>query len=168
MTERWEKIFDFTDYSVSTYGRIRNDRRGTLVKQSINSRGVAKVGLYRDHIQHTRSVKVIVAETFVEGENEKFDTPVLLDGDPRNNRADNIVWRPRWFAWKYASQFELFEKYLDKGPIRDRKSGKVYKNVVDACIENGILVREVMITLVNKTPVFPTWQVFDWAREHNL
>jgi hypothetical protein len=164
MEETWAKIYDFTDYSVSTLGRIRNDRRDRLIRQSMSTRGVAKVGLYRDGIQYTRSVKVIVAETFVGGRTEKFDTAMLLDGDPFNNRVDNLVWRPRWFCWKYASQFLLFDKYVDKGPISDRKTEEVYDNVVQAAMINGLLVREIMISLVNKTPVFPTWQVFDWVR----
>lgn len=164
MEEHWSKIYDFTDYSVSTLGRIRNDRREHLVKQSMNTRGVVRVGLYRDRVQHTRSVKVIVAETFVGGRTEKFDTAMLLDGDPYNNAAYNLVWRPRWFCWKYANQFVLFDKYVGKGPVYDRRTEETYDDVVIAAKVNGLLVKEIMISLVSKTPVFPTWQVFDWVR----
>jgi hypothetical protein len=160
--ETWAKIYDFTDYSVSTQGRIRNDKRERLVSQSMNSRGVVRVGLYRNGQQFTRSVKVIVAETFVGGRTEKFDTAMLLDGDPFNNRADNILWRPRWFCWKYASQFEIMEKYIGKGPIVDRKTEEIYIDVAAAAVMNGLLVKEVMMSLVSKTPVWPTYQVFDW------
>lgn len=165
MEEEWRKIYEFSDYSVSSLGRIRNDRRQRMVQQSLATGDVVKVGLVKGGKQFTRSVKVIVANVFVDGRSEKFDTPMLLDGNPRNMRADNMVWRPRWFAWKYASQFLLMDKYVGKGPIKDRKTGEIYADVVEAAVANGLLFREILITLINKAPIFPTWQIFDWYRD---
>jgi hypothetical protein len=165
MKEEWVKIPDFTDYSISSYGRVRNDNRERMVKPSVTRSGMVKVGLYKAGAQYTRAVRLLVAETFVGGRSEKFDTPINLDGDQLNCRADNLLWRPRWFAWKYASQFLIIEKYVGKGPIIDRKSGVVYEDVVQASITNGLLVRELLMTLVTKTPIFPTWQIFDWYRQ---
>lgn len=165
MEETWAPIFEFPNYSVSTEGRIRNDERQRLVSQSLTQQGAVKVGLVKDGKQYTRSVKVLVAERFVSGQDDIFDTPMHLDGDQTNNSVTNLVWRPRWFAWKYARQFESIEEYIGVGPIKERKSGLVYEDIVNASITYGVLFYEVKLALVNKIPVFPTWHVFDWVVE---
>jgi hypothetical protein len=165
MTEQWVEIFDFPNYSVSNWGRVRNEDRGRLLKQSVTKQGAVKVGLVLGGKQYTRSVKVLVAEAFIPEDNDKFDTPMHLDGNQLNNRSDNIVWRPRWFAWKYARQFDDIDKYIDRGPVFDNTTGEVYKNIAEAGITNGLLFYEIHFAIVNKTAVFPIWHVFDWVRD---
>lgn len=163
MSETWETIQDFPKYSVSTQGRIRNDSRGRVVRPSRTIQGDLKVGLIDEcgH-QRTRSVKVIVAETFVRGREEFYDVPIHLDGDQTNVSADNILWRPVGFAWKYKQQFAHAHEFTQYGPLVSRKTGEVYDNVVTASIANGYLFREVLYSVVNKTPVVPGWDIFDW------
>lgn len=165
MEEEWAPINEFPNYSVSSYGRVRNDDRNKLVKISTTTQGAAKVGLVMGGKQYTRSVKVLVAEHFVKGYNENFDTPMQLDCNPLNNYATNIVWRPRWFAWKYARQFKDIDKYIDRGPVYNNTTGTVYKNIAEAGMRNGLLFYEIHFAIVNRTAVFPTWHVFDWVRD---
>jgi len=164
MEEMWIQLESFPNYSISSEGRIRNDERDTLVLPSRTRQGGLKVGLVNNGVQHTRSLKVLVAQTFVDGQTEIFATPIQLDGDQENVRADNIVWRPRWFAWKYTRQFEKIDDYIGVGPLSERKSGLVYQDIVEASLSNGVLFDAVNLALVNKIPVFPTWQMFDWIR----
>lgn len=161
MDELWAQIKEFPNYSISTNGSIRNESRTRLVKTSVTERGVVKVGLVRGGQQSTRSVKVLVAEAFVPGKTEKFDTPIHKDGNQENNNVNNIVWRPRWFAWKYHRQFDRAHNYSKVGPLKDRGSGIVYTNLVEAAIAHGLLFNEIHMSLVNKVPVFPTWQQFE-------
>lgn len=160
--ETWLKIKEFPQYSVSNEGRIRNEDRKRPVQVSHTQAGASKVGLVSGGKQYTRSVKVLVAEAFVEGRTTTFDTPINLDGDPTNNHAENIVWRPRWFACKYKMQFDDVHKYIGMGPIKNRQTGIEYVDVVEASIMNGLLFHEVHLALVSKSPVFPTWNIFDW------
>lgn len=165
MEETWFQIKDFPNYAVSSYGRICNEERGRIVKTSTTRQGGIKVGLTQGGRQYTRSVKVLVAEAFIKGRTHTFDTPMHLDGDQSNNHISNIVWRPRWFAWKYARQFEKIDDYIGLGPISDRKTGLLYSDIVEASLANGVLFYEVHLSLVNKMPVFPTWHIFDWVKE---
>lgn len=162
MDEIWVVCDEFPEYSVSSLGRISNTKRGKIVKQSVTQQGAAKVNFFKDGVRHTRSVKVLVAHAFVEGRTPTFDTPMHLDGDQLNNSADNLVWRPRWFAWKYKRQLEhteYFEAFTDK-PIKDIKTGLVYSNIVEAAMTNGLLFTEIRRSLLDQTPVFPSWHIF--------
>lgn len=164
MDEFWAPILDFPDYSISSLGRVRNDRRDKIMHPSMTKQGALKVGLVKGGKQYGRSVKVLVAETFVDGATVQFNTPMILDYDQTNCQADNIVWRPRWFAWKYARQHEDLDKYVGRGPLVDRKTGVFYNDIVEAATANGLLFYELHMSVVNKTPVFPIWHIFDWTR----
>jgi hypothetical protein len=160
--EIWRPIEAFPNYSVSNYGRVRNEDRGRLVVASHNPQGALKVGLVIGGRQYVRSVKVLVGEAFCGGPVGKHDTPMLLDGDQDNVRADNIVYRPRWFAWKYSRQFEAIERYVNGVGIRDRKTGVEYRDIADAALTNGLLCREILICIPTHGAVFPHWQSFEW------
>jgi len=161
--EEWDQIDEFPDYSVSSFGRIRNDIRDAPVCTSLTLQGAVKVGLMKGGVQYTRSVKVIVAERFVPQTNPMFNTPIHLDCDQQNNRASNLVWRPRWFAWKYAQQLVDIEHYYGSKPIMNLKTGVVYANVVEAAMANGLLFWELQMSAFNQIPVFPSWQLYGWA-----
>ena len=160
MDEKWSTIKDFPAYKISTNGEIVNRDTNRNIKLSTNKAGIVKVGLVYDGTQYTRAVSVLVAEAFVFGRDEKFNTPIHLDGNALNNRADNILWRPRWFAWKYARQFTEVTIYNAQGPILDLKTGVWYTDMMEAATENGLLVDEIRRSVIFRRPVFPTKQIF--------
>jgi NUMOD4 motif len=163
MDEEWKTIDEFPTYQISNFGRVVNQDTGRLIRESITRSNVVKIGLVSGDRQYTRSVKLLVAEHFVDGRSELFDTPIHLDGDPRNNIADNIVWRPRWFAWKYTRQFAEHEPGSERGPIIDLDTNDLYLDMVEAAIRNGLLVHDVWKSIYVKQPTFPTWQNFAFA-----
>ena len=163
MDEVWKHLPEFPDYWVSNLGQVRNENRDHILKPSLTKAGVLKVGLVRAGKQLTRSVKVLVAESFVPNTNELFDTPIQLDGDPLNVHADNLIWRPRWFAWKYHKQMEKVDEYLSTKSVKDSKTGLVYSSIANAAMSNGLLFVEVEMSVMNHIPVFPTWHHFTWA-----
>lgn len=157
----WVTIPDFPNYVISNYGDIVNVTSGRWMKQSTTSQGVIKVGLIRSSRQFTRSVAVMVATAFVSGRDDICDTPIHLDGNRSNNRADNLAWRPRWFAWRYSSQFSSISESARIGPLRDVGTGRRFMDVYEAAICCGLLFEDIRKSLVMKEPCFPTFQRFE-------
>lgn len=177
--EIWAIIPEFPRYSVSNFGRIKNNISERILSLSKTLQGATKItfrereGLYKENIIYcTRSVKVLVAEAFVHNPSEPwFDTPVCLDGDQRNNMSTNLAWRPRWFAWRYTRQFKNIPPYCEMGPICDITTGDYYRNIYDASIVNGLLFIDVWECAFDsrkyeyQKPIFPTHQIFSLMAE---
>lgn len=157
----WVTVPGFPEYLISNFGEVMNKTSGRTISQSTTQKGIVKVGMVRGGTQFQRSVKVLVANSFVSGRTDVLDTPILLDGNPHNNRADNIVWRPHWFAWRYAHQFSNVVDNDHIGPLRDLESRFRYLDVYEAAIVNGLLFVDIRRSIVTKEPVFPTFQVFE-------
>lgn len=153
MTERWHELDEFPDYAVSDLGEVHNIKTGMPRRTSINQQGIVKISLYQGRELITRSVAVLVAEAFVEGQTEFFNTPIHLDGDRENCRAENLMWRPRWFAVQYHRQFnsEIFH-HMDV-EIMDVDTGKIYYSVKDACMDLGLYYNDVYRSYVHEQPI---------------
>lgn len=110
--------------------------------------------------QRHRSVPLLVAKAFLTPSEGPFDTPINLDGDRYNNRLDNLLWRPRWFAVKYNRQFR--QRYYNSipKPIIDLKTGVISENSLGCAKEYGLLEEDVVLSIINRTYVWPTYQKF--------
>jgi len=161
MELEWVTLQEFPEYVISNYGDVVNKNSGRWMAQSETREGHIKVGLVRAGKQFTRSVAVLVAEAFVVGHGGVFDTAVHLDGDRKNNRADNLSWRPRWFAWRYSAQFGRVSDNAHIGPIRDTVTGQRYIDVYEAAIVNCLLMEDIRKSIVMEVTVFPTHQRFE-------
>lgn len=160
MSEHWQVIEMFPEYSVSNFGNVRSNKSGRIMSTSPNQFGVVQVGLMRDGVQYHRSVPLLVAKAFLPIKPIPFDTPINLDGDRFNNHVDNLVWRPRWFAVKYNRQFRYpYHNRIDS-PIVDKKTGEVSDSSIDCAIRYGLLEEEIVISILNRTYVWPTYQEF--------
>ena len=160
MGEYWKDIAEFSEYAVSNYGKIRSNKSGRILSTSPNQFGVVQVGLMKDGVQYHRSVPLLVAKTFLPIKPGPFDTPINLNGDRGDNHVDNILWRPRWFAIKYNRQFRYPYYNPIPTPIADKKTGEVSANSFDCAIRYGLLEEEIVIAILNKTYVWPTYQEF--------
>lgn len=159
----WETLEEFPDYAISTHGHVVNMKRGgSDVRTSPNQYGHIRVGLVKDRVQHTRSLAQLVAQTFLDPPKEEhFNTPIHLDGDLYNCRADNLMWRPRAFAIRYHKQFDS-NTFLDPQPIKleELDTGTVYESVKEACIENGLYWFDVTKSYIEETFTPITFQHF--------
>ena len=160
MVENWVSIDGFPKYKVSDQGRVLNVDSGRIMRESRTRTGIVKIGLFHDGAQHTRSVCTLVATAFVDGRSELFDTPTHLDCNHENNTANNLVWRPRWFAWKYRRQFTESSVHHDRGPVIDEQSKTRYSTMFQAALDNGLLVEDIWKSILLKKPTFPTGQLF--------
>lgn len=168
--EDWRVVQGFECYSVSNLGRVRSDiaykngNTGRIITASTNQRGLAYVGLMKNGIQHKRSVALMVAHAFIfTARPLSFNTPINLDGDRHNNRVENLVWRPLWFARKYFRQFEYPVARIPR-PIVEVKTEEQFDSSWDAALKHGLLDEEIFAATVDKTYVWPTYQRFEVIR----
>lgn len=164
MDEEWMDIQEFPDYQISNYGRVLNKDTERILRESKTYDGTIKIGLIFNGKQCTRSVKSLVAQTFVSGQTENRNTAIQMDGDQSNTRADNLAWRSRAFAWKYNHQFREYCAGQDKGLIRNEQTGELYPTMVEAAKANGVLIIDVWKSVWMQYPVYPEWLQFTLAR----
>lgn len=159
--EEWRKIKGFSRYSVSSHGRVRNDMTDRIMVQTSNQFGVVFVGLMRDGVQMHRSVPLLVATAFLHRPFGAMDTPINLDGDRRNNNLENLVWRPRWFAVMYNQQVREPYRHHITSPIRDIATKAVYPDSYTCALTFGLLEKDLVMSILNRTYVWPTYQQFE-------
>lgn len=165
--EIWEPIPDFPGYEVSNTGLVMNSNTNRILKTSLASGGALKVGMMGyDGRQHTRSVKVLVAEAFLPQDNPNFNTPINLNGDPTDCDVRNLAWRTRGFAWKYTEQYNDLDNIrlyrLKPGPwwIMDLDARIIYYDLIEAALANGLLIDYLRRAINNEEAVWPTNQRF--------
>lgn len=161
-TEEWVGIEGFPGYSVNPLGHVRKDSTGRVLHIRLNQYGVPYVGLMREGRRHqcVRSLPRLVATAFVPQPNDVFDTPINLNGDRTDCRVENLMWRPRWYAIYYANQFK--ERYDNpiNAPIVDAETDDEYPNSLAVACVNGLLERDVVLSILNHTLTWPTYQQF--------
>ena len=90
MEELWKRYLD-TNYIVSNTGYVRNTATGVILNPSKTRQGYVRFNLW--HNGKTRSVAVhrLVAEIYLPNPDNK---PIVnhKDGNPSNNRLDNLEW----------------------------------------------------------------------------
>ena len=160
-SDDWVPVAGFPGYSINPLGQVSRDSTGRLLMPRYNQYGVPYVGLMRDWQQCSRSLPLLVARAFLPRPSNIFDTPIQIDGDRSNCKADNLMWRPRWYAIQYNRQFEdRYDKAIN-APIRAVNEGERFSNSLDAACRYGLLEREVVLSIVNRTPAWPTYQYFE-------
>ena len=161
MDEFWKQIRGFPTYCVSDQGRVRNEANGYILTRLINQDKIVYVGLNHCGVQHRRSLAILVANAHVRKPpmfSESFDTPIHRDGDRTNNRAINLLWRPRWFAQRYHRQF--MHPYLLPTPVQDLETGTIYDSTREAAVAFGLLEADILIATRGNDFVWPTFQRF--------
>lgn len=161
--EQWVPLLGYPDYSASTLGRIRNDKRDSLLTIIHLESKRAYVGLMKNGVQVKRNVSKLICETFVpKPTNDHFTTPIHFDGNLSNCQSTNLDWRPRWFAIKHAMQFRTSLPQYPT-PVRETKSGEMFDNCWNIVLRYGLLYMDLILSIYNKTYVFPTMQTFEWV-----
>lgn len=159
--EKWKEIQGFPGYSVSNFGRVRSDKFDRILSPFMNQYEVQCIGMMRDGEQRHRSVPRLVANAFLRPHKlEAFSTPINLDGNRSNNHVSNLMWRPRWFAVKYNRQFTHPSDLYISTPIMEMKTRDISINSRAACMQYGLLEYDLVMSIMNRTVVWPTYQEF--------
>lgn len=159
--DEWVRVSGFPGYSVNPLGQVRKDSNRRLLRPRINQYGVAYVGPVRDGKQYIRSLPKLVALAFLPMPNEIFDTPIHLNGDRSDCRVANLMWRPRWYAVHYGNQFkERYEHPIDTR-VRAVETKEIFPDSFSAACRYGLLEREVVLSIFNRTLTWPTYQQFE-------
>lgn len=161
LQDEWYSVQGFPGYSINPLGQVRHDSNGRMLRPRYNQYRVPYIGLMRDDRQCSRSLPRLVATTFLSPPSEIFDTPIQLDGDSTNCRVDNLMWRPHHYAVKYKRQFEERCEIAINESVHAIHEQEVFPNSAAAACRYGLLEIEVVLSIINRTPAWPTYQFFE-------
>lgn len=147
--EEWRTIEEFPDYEVSDDGRVRNGKTRHQLGIYDNGSGVLQVVMRRDTRPCGRAVHKLVATAFLDMPPGDDYIPMHIDGNPQNNEADNLVWKPRWFAVKMTKQRRQVMPRDDR-PVLEVKTGIVYANALECARTIGALEEQIILTAQNR------------------
>lgn len=165
--QNWKRIPEFPTYSVSNEGLVRNDDTGRIMAIRKNPHGVHYVGLMKSKKQHNLSLTRLVAEAFVSRPAQDragvFNNPIHLNGHKDDNRSQNLMWRPYWFALQYQQQFRKGPTTAE--PVLEINTQERYSFPLIAAMAFGLLEKEIISSALNRTFVWPTFQEFRFIEE---
>jgi hypothetical protein len=89
--EIWRTIRDYPNYSVSTFGRVRNDNTNKILKNQNSNAGYKSVTLCKNGKVKKVQIHRLVAHAFISNPHNK---PCVdhIDNSKGNNRIDNLRW----------------------------------------------------------------------------
>lgn len=156
MKEKWKAIKGYDNYSVSTLGRVRNDKTGRILKSNSNNKGYLFVGLSKNCKGRSEKIHRLVADAFIEN---VYNLPIVdhIDRDRKNNEVSNLRWSTHsantrngarcinavskfngvhkngnsWRAQVVVNQSKIHLGYFEK----DTEAAKAFNKF---CIENGL------------------------------
>jgi hypothetical protein len=114
--EVWATVKQCPRYEVSTFGRIRNAKKGTVRAPYLNSCGYERLRIQKKGDNVRFMIHRLVAEAFIPNDEEK-ELIDHIDGDRTNNRVENL----RWCTHS--------ENCLNRKPRKDQVLTK-YRNIV--------------------------------------
>jgi len=94
--EIWKDIIGYDQYQVSNYGRIKTTannatRKERILKPLLTIKGYYRVALFSHGKSKFIPIHRLVAEYFIDNPDNKA-TINHIDGNKRNNYADNLEW----------------------------------------------------------------------------
>lgn len=139
----------FSLYSVSDQGRVMNVNREQMLSPSINKRGLPYVHLYDGSGGgKNRTVSTLVAKSFLDPPYlDHYDTVIHKNGDREDCRAENLAWRPRWFAIEYHQQFDRKAHLYFERRVLEATTNTIYDTITEAAAAHGVLRRDVKYTI---------------------
>lgn len=153
--EEWKQIKDYPNYSVSSFGNVRNDKFNRPVKNSIDSGGYYQTELNKEGVKRKILTHRLVGEAFIENpESKPFIDHINL------NKQDNSIFNLRWIdrvgngrnrpkskrkcssIYKGVSYFKILNKW--RCDIRINKKA-IYLGLFETEKEAGLAYNEYII-----------------------
>lgn len=157
MQDLWRPIPGFEWYEISRDGLVRRllPHEHIMATYTLPD-GSLGIKLFLGGRQHQKLIRRLVAEAFCLKPSETCDTVIQKDYNKMNCNAENLAWRPRWFAWRYYhQQFDPILPEWTYKPVRNIMTNMVHANVVEAGMADGITWSEVYKSAEHHFTVFP-------------
>ena len=132
--EIWKPLYGFPSYNGSSEGRIVNVRTQHILSPTITDSGHAVVGLRRNNKTYFVRVRRVIAQTFL-GDHPGMEVR-NQDGDPSNNRVDNLEWITRSESVK-RTYLNGTKKPWRQISVRVVETGEVYETIKDCAMSVG-------------------------------
>jgi hypothetical protein len=136
--EQWKIIDEYPKYSVSTFGRVKNNVSGKILSQSINNWGYCRVAIYADNKKRQLSVHRAVATAFIPNDNPERIQVNHIDCDKQNNSVQNLEWVTPVENMTHAYKNNLVPTYHDKAIVmldKDYQILQQFKSATDASLQ---------------------------------
>lgn len=148
--EEWRKIEGF-NYSVSSEGRVRNDKTGRIKAPVKDDKGYVNARLYCDGVGTYMKIHRLVGEAFIENPENKAEIN-HKDFNKTNNNVENLEWATHQENVAHASingRMKMTPRTWLIGhsnPNGGRKgravilvdTGEVFKNALEASRRTGV------------------------------
>lgn len=146
--ESWKTVKGFPMYVISPEGILKNRANDREVKLRQNKQNFVMVNLTDEYRgRKTRSVALLVAETYLPPPKyESYNSIIHLDNDRTNCSANNLMWRPRWYAMLYRRMFE--EQPVNTSVIID-ETGEIFGTLREACMKYGLYDKHTYVDMLN-------------------
>lgn len=136
MEEIWKVLKENENYEVSNTGKVRNTKTKEELKPWIINSGYYSIALYgNNHDRRTRTVHRLVAETFIENNNNHKSIVNHIDNNRLNNHVDNL----EWVDYKGNSAHAVRQGRLDTHTARAHLSKVSSKEVYQKDMEGNII-----------------------------
>ena len=89
--EEFRKIEEFTNYSISNLGNVRNDSTGRILIPHLNTNGYMGLTLVKDKKKYLRYIHRLIAIAFIPNPENKKQVDHI-----NGNKTDNVVENLRW------------------------------------------------------------------------
>ena len=134
--EEWKLSKKYTNYEMSTKGKIRNAKTGKILKTHINKYGYEQVSLRHNNKPKTLLVHKLIADTFIEGDHTGLDI-VHKNSDRTKNELANL---------EYKTRKEIARSAFDRGTrvspncsrIRVIETGAIFNSIRECSRIMGI------------------------------
>lgn len=128
---------EYTGYSISSFGRVRNDKTGRILKQFIQNNGRYGFTISVNNKPHSFKISRCVAELFIPNPNNLPEVD-HIDPDQSDNYVDNLEWVTSEENKRRAKYNELY-----KGKKGELNHSAIYnetiiRKICDHLVENEL------------------------------
>ena len=145
--EEWVEIRGFSDYLISSWGRVYSFKSDRLLQPWPNTDGYPQIDLSQSGKRNTKLVHRLVAQHFVPGEDVGLEVN-HIDGDKTYNNERNLEWVTTSINARHAYNIGL---RTDRIPVQVVETGAIYDSILACANAIGMTAPGIRRALRRKT-----------------